>query len=323
MTGSSLTLDIGGRKVWALAEGPSDGVLALLLHGFPDSPYTWRHLMRPLAEAGYRAVAPAMRGYAPSGPAAGGRYDTETLGRDVNDLHDALSGKHHPAVLIGHGWGADAVYAALLADPRRWSAAVAASDPPRPNARRSGQSGATTPQLVLLRPSAPHRSKTTARRRLCPRRRPLGRLVPRIRRNRRRTEREGSAGPARLRRGRGPVLRLRSHRPTFRRGESPRSRSHAHDRCAAAIPARTPTDASASTSSTRPQSRSQQVHGYTSSTRPDTFSTSNNQARSPARCLSTSAETDRRRPIACSPRQCPKWRVPTAPTVSAAARPAG
>ncbi|MCW2524075.1 MAG: alpha/beta hydrolase fold protein [Frankiales bacterium] len=129
MTASSLTVDVGGRTIWALTEGPADGVLALLLHGFPDSPHTWRHLMGPLAEAGYRAVAPAMRGYAPSGPAADGRYDTGTLGRDVNDLHEALSGGR-PGVLIGHDWGADAVYSALLAEPRRWSAAVAAADPP-------------------------------------------------------------------------------------------------------------------------------------------------------------------------------------------------
>ncbi|NCU86832.1 MAG: alpha/beta hydrolase, partial [Actinobacteria bacterium] len=42
------------------------GKLALLLHGFPDTANTWRHLMPKLAEAGYRAVAPFMRGYAPS-----------------------------------------------------------------------------------------------------------------------------------------------------------------------------------------------------------------------------------------------------------------
>ena len=129
MAMTSWTMDIAGRRVWALADGPSDGVLVLLLHGFPDSPYTWRYLMPRLAEEGYRVVAPAMRGYAPTGPAADGRYDTPRLGQDSIDLHEALGGSR-PGVLIGHDWGADAVYAALRAEPRRWSAAVAASDPP-------------------------------------------------------------------------------------------------------------------------------------------------------------------------------------------------
>ena len=84
--------------------------------------------MPRLAEEGYRVVAPAMRGYAPTGRAADGRYDTPTLGQDAIDLYKALDGSR-PGVLIGHDWGADAVYAALRADPGRWSAAVAASDP--------------------------------------------------------------------------------------------------------------------------------------------------------------------------------------------------
>ena len=43
-----------------------EGPLALCLHGFPDSPHTWRHLLPALAAQGYRAVAPFMRGYAPT-----------------------------------------------------------------------------------------------------------------------------------------------------------------------------------------------------------------------------------------------------------------
>jgi pimeloyl-ACP methyl ester carboxylesterase len=126
---SPLTLDIAGRSVWALTDGPSDGPLALLLHGFPDSPHTWRHLMPPLAAAGYRVVAPAMRGYAPTGPAVDGRYDPRALGRDAIELHEALGGSR-PGVLVGHDWGSGAVFSALQADPSRWSAAVTASDPP-------------------------------------------------------------------------------------------------------------------------------------------------------------------------------------------------
>jgi pimeloyl-ACP methyl ester carboxylesterase len=85
--------------------------------------------MPELARAGYHVVAPAMRGYAPTGPAPDGRYDASALGLDAIRLHEALGG-NRCGVIIGHDWGADAVYAALQSDPERWCAAVAASDPP-------------------------------------------------------------------------------------------------------------------------------------------------------------------------------------------------
>ena len=50
----------------ALTWGPKDGPLALCLHGFPDTPYGWRKVAPRLAAAGWRVVAPFMRGYAPS-----------------------------------------------------------------------------------------------------------------------------------------------------------------------------------------------------------------------------------------------------------------
>ena len=56
------------------------GPLALCLHGFPDSPFTWRHLLPELAGAGFRAVAPYMRGYAPTSVPADGHYYTAALG---------------------------------------------------------------------------------------------------------------------------------------------------------------------------------------------------------------------------------------------------
>ena len=56
-----------------LAAGPADGPLALCLHGYPDSAWTWRHLLPELAAAGYRTVAPFNRGYAPTSVAADGR----------------------------------------------------------------------------------------------------------------------------------------------------------------------------------------------------------------------------------------------------------
>jgi pimeloyl-ACP methyl ester carboxylesterase len=107
------------------------GPLALCLHGFPDSAHTWRHLLPALAEAGYHAVAPFQRGYAPTGVPEDGAYQTGALAADANALHEALGGSGD-AVLIGHDWGAIATYAAAAHDPARWSRAVAMSVPPVP-----------------------------------------------------------------------------------------------------------------------------------------------------------------------------------------------
>lgn len=104
------------------------GPLALCLHGFPDTPYGWRHVLPALADAGYRAVAPWMRGYAPSGIPEAGHYQQGALAADANGLHEALGGDAD-AVLIGHDWGATAVYPAVNFEPDRWSAMVAASVP--------------------------------------------------------------------------------------------------------------------------------------------------------------------------------------------------
>ena len=112
-----------------IEEGPADGPIALLLHGFPDSHHTWRHLMGPLADAGYRAIAPAMRGYAPSDVPADGRYQTAALSLDAIALTEALGGDER-AVLIGHDWGAIATYGAVAWSPGTWRKAVAMAVPP-------------------------------------------------------------------------------------------------------------------------------------------------------------------------------------------------
>jgi pimeloyl-ACP methyl ester carboxylesterase len=88
----------------ALAWGPADGPLAVLLHGFPDSAHTWRHLGPVLAAEGYRAVAPFTRGYAPSGLPRDGRSDVGALMDDAVGVHAALHGGPD-AVLVGHDWG--------------------------------------------------------------------------------------------------------------------------------------------------------------------------------------------------------------------------
>ncbi len=121
------SIHANGMRFHYLEKG--EGPLALCLHGFPDSAWTYRYLLPKLAEAGYHAVAPFMRGYAPTEIPTDGRYDTKTLAADANALHAALGGKSD-AVLIAHDWGAVTAYGALSADPQRWRRAVIGNVPP-------------------------------------------------------------------------------------------------------------------------------------------------------------------------------------------------
>ncbi len=105
------------------------GPLALCLHGFPDTAQTWRHLLPRLADAGFHAVAPFMRGYAPTSVPPDGRYQTAALSTDANALHDVLGGDSG-AVIIGHDWGAMATWGAAHAEPQRWSKVVGLAVPP-------------------------------------------------------------------------------------------------------------------------------------------------------------------------------------------------
>lgn len=121
--------DANGLAFAYLEEGPADGPLALCLHGFPDSAHTWRHLLPALAGAGFHAVAPFMRGYAPTSLPADGRYQTGALVRDANALHEVLGGTAE-AVIVGHDWGALAAYGAVAHQPDRWRRAVTMAVPP-------------------------------------------------------------------------------------------------------------------------------------------------------------------------------------------------
>jgi len=105
------------------------GPLALCLHGFPDCAHTWRHLLPALAEAGFHAVAPFMRGFAPTQVPADADYRLGTLAADAGALHDVLGGTAE-AVLIGNDWGAEAAYRAAVAEPSRWRRLVTLAVPP-------------------------------------------------------------------------------------------------------------------------------------------------------------------------------------------------
>jgi pimeloyl-ACP methyl ester carboxylesterase len=105
------------------------GPLALCLHGFPDSARTWRHLLPALADAGFHAVAPFMRGYSPTQVPTDGAYQIAALAADATALHEVLGGDSD-AVLIGHDWGAETAYAAAAAAPDRWRRLVTMAVPP-------------------------------------------------------------------------------------------------------------------------------------------------------------------------------------------------
>lgn len=107
------------------------GPLVLLVHGFPESWYSWRHQLAALAEAGYRAIAPDMRGYGKSDrPAA---IDQYTILHLVGDLVGLLDAHEAPdAVIVGHDWGATISWAAARLRPDRFRAAAILSVPFRP-----------------------------------------------------------------------------------------------------------------------------------------------------------------------------------------------
>jgi pimeloyl-ACP methyl ester carboxylesterase len=123
-------VEVGGLDIAYVTCG-DEGPLALCLHGFPDSARTWRHLLPELAAAGFRAVAPWMRGYAPTAVPADGRLQGGALVADAIGLHDALDGDAD-AVLVGHDWGAVAATGAAVHAPHRWARVVTMALPPAP-----------------------------------------------------------------------------------------------------------------------------------------------------------------------------------------------
>ncbi|CAN5516283.1 alpha/beta hydrolase [soil metagenome] len=100
-----IEIPVGPFTFDALAEGPDDGELVVLLHGFPQTSSSWRSQLAALAEAGYRAVAPDQRGYSPRArPRDVADYGLDHLVADVEAMVDWLGG--HRFHLVGHDWGA-------------------------------------------------------------------------------------------------------------------------------------------------------------------------------------------------------------------------
>jgi pimeloyl-ACP methyl ester carboxylesterase len=118
-----------------IAEAGS-GPLVLLLHGFPECWYSWRHQLSALAAAGYHVVAPDQRGYGKTGgPTELDQYSMLHLVGDVVGLMDALG--EDRAVVAGHDWGAPVAWNTALLRPDRISGVIGLSVPytPRGSAR--------------------------------------------------------------------------------------------------------------------------------------------------------------------------------------------
>lgn len=131
MEPEQLSLEVRGMRFGALAWGDPSAPLALLVHGYPDTAWTWRHLGPFLAQRGWRAVAPFTRGYAPTDLAPDDSYLVADQSADLLALHEVLGGDDR-AVLIGHDWGAVAVWDITAREPTRFASHVAISVPPPP-----------------------------------------------------------------------------------------------------------------------------------------------------------------------------------------------
>jgi pimeloyl-ACP methyl ester carboxylesterase len=135
----------GPVELKALSWGPPDAPIALCLHGFPDTAYGWRKLAPRLVAAGWRVVAPFLRGYAPSSIPPDGSYHIGALMDDALRVRAAAGGTTRD-VVIGHDWGALAATGLAALGDSPFAKAVIMSVPP-PAVLRPG--GAVTDRVRL------------------------------------------------------------------------------------------------------------------------------------------------------------------------------
>jgi pimeloyl-ACP methyl ester carboxylesterase len=123
------TVETNGIRMHIAEQG--SGPLVVFCHGFPESWYSWRHQLRALAEAGFHAVAPDMRGYGQTDrPQEIEKYSLLHLVGDMVGLLDALGAEQ--AVIAGHDWGAPVAWHAALMRPDRFRGVIGLSVPYRP-----------------------------------------------------------------------------------------------------------------------------------------------------------------------------------------------
>ncbi|MFZ5723907.1 MAG: alpha/beta fold hydrolase [Pseudomonadota bacterium] len=119
---------VGALRFPMREAGPADGVPVILLHGFPDCFYSYDAQLAALAAAGYRAIAPALRGYSPGAIPADRDYHLTTLAGDLCALLDALEIPR--AHLVGHDWGAAIGWLAVAEQPQRFLSFSSLAIPP-------------------------------------------------------------------------------------------------------------------------------------------------------------------------------------------------
>ena len=121
-------LATNGIMLHAVAAGPNDGPLVILLHGFPEFWYGWRHQIEPLATAGFRVLVPDQRGYNLSSKPEGLRaYMMDVLAEDVLGLAAAVG--RSTFALIGHDWGAGLAWHLAARHPEKIERAVILNGP--------------------------------------------------------------------------------------------------------------------------------------------------------------------------------------------------
>jgi pimeloyl-ACP methyl ester carboxylesterase len=131
-------IDVGGFDMHIAEAGAGTGPLVVLLHGFPECWYSWRHQITALAAAGYHVVAPDQRGYGRTGepPKPGVEsYSMLHLVGDVIGLLDALGADQ--AAVAGHDWGAPVAWNTALLRPDRVSGVIGLSVPYLPRGSES------------------------------------------------------------------------------------------------------------------------------------------------------------------------------------------
>jgi pimeloyl-ACP methyl ester carboxylesterase len=127
------TVETNGITMHVVEAG--DGPLVVLLHGFPEGWYSWRHQLPALAAAGYHAIAPDQRGYGQTDrPAEVHRYSMFHLVGDVVGLIKAMDEK--AAIVVGHDWGASVAWNTALFRPDLVRGIAALSVPLRPRIAR-------------------------------------------------------------------------------------------------------------------------------------------------------------------------------------------
>ncbi len=124
----SQNIEVNGITLKVYVAGPEDGTPIVLIHGWPDIAFCWRHQIRALADAGYRVIAPNMRGYDGSpGPKEVEAYDIFHLTGDLVGLLDHFG--YDKAIFVGHDWGGIVMWQLPLLHPLRVAGLIALNTP--------------------------------------------------------------------------------------------------------------------------------------------------------------------------------------------------